>query len=146
MSVISNLAIGWCFKIKIWCLEFGCIFAAFNFPYYNLPHINLPHNNFSHNNLPHINLSHINLPHFNLLHNNPALFMNGDNGATELDGLTCFSCLKLLISPLNYFVLQCAYKFMLTLLKFCYCYYVKAFPCLLPLPPFSTWSNLILTF
>ena len=101
MSVISNLAIGWCFKIKIWCLEFGCIFAAFNFPYYNLPHINLPHNNFSHNNLPHINLSHINLPHFNLLHNNPALFMNGDNGATELDGLTCFSCLKLLISPLN---------------------------------------------
>ena len=31
---------------------------------------------------------------FNLppTHNNSALFMNGDNGAIELDGLTCFSC------------------------------------------------------
>ena len=34
-------------------------------------------------------------------HNNPVLFMNGDNGALELDGLTCFSCFKLLVSFLN---------------------------------------------
>ena len=27
--------------------------------------------------------------------------MNGDNGALELDGLTCFSCFKLLVSFLN---------------------------------------------
>ena len=33
--------------------------------------------------------------------NNTALFINGDNGAIELDGLTCFSCFKLLISSLN---------------------------------------------
>ena len=32
MSVISNLAIGWCFETKIWCLEFGGIFAVFNLP------------------------------------------------------------------------------------------------------------------
>ena len=47
------MSIGWCFEIKIWCLEFGGIFAAFNLP---------------------------------PTHNNPALFMNGDNGAIELDG------------------------------------------------------------
>ena len=70
MSVISNLAIGWCFEIKIWCLEFGGIFAAFN----PSPR-----------------------------QNNPALFMNGDNGVIELDGLTCFSCFKFdwLILSLN---------------------------------------------
>ena len=61
MSVISNLAIGWCFEIKIWCLEFGVIFAAFNLP---------------------------------PTQNNPALFMNGDNGAIEFDGLTCFFVLS----------------------------------------------------
>ena len=40
---------------------------------------------------------------FNLppTHNNRTLFMNGHNGAIELDGLTCFSCFKLLISSLN---------------------------------------------
>ena len=68
MSVVSNLAIGWCFEIKIWCLEFGGIFAAFNLP---------------------------------PTHNNPALVINGGNGAIELDGLICFSCFKLLISSLN---------------------------------------------
>ena len=68
MWVISNLAIGWFFEIKIWCLDFGGIFAAFNLP---------------------------------PTHNNPALFINGDNGATEPAGLTCFSYFKLLISSLN---------------------------------------------
>ena len=68
MSVISNLAIGWFFEIKIWCLEFGGIFAAFDLP---------------------------------PTHNNPALFINGDNGAIEPAGLTCFSCFKILISSLN---------------------------------------------
>ena len=65
MSVISNLAIGWCFEIKILCLEFGGIFTVFDLP---------------------------------PMHNNPALFMNGDIGAIELDGLTCFFCLFFLSS------------------------------------------------
>ena len=68
MLVINNLAIGWCFEIKIWCLELGDIFAAFNLP---------------------------------TIHNNSALLMHGNNGAIELDGLTCFSCFKLLIPSLN---------------------------------------------
>ena len=40
---------------------------------------------------------------FNLppAYNNPALFVNGDNGKIELDGLTCFSCFKLLTSSSN---------------------------------------------
>ena len=32
MSVISNLAVMWCFEIKIWCLKFGGLFAVFNLP------------------------------------------------------------------------------------------------------------------
>ena len=68
MLVISNLAIGWCFEIKILCLKFGRIFTAFNLP---------------------------------PIHNNPALFMDDDNGTIELDGLACFSGFKLLISSLN---------------------------------------------
>ena len=64
MSVI----IGRCFEIKMWCLEFGGIFAAFNLP---------------------------------PILNDPALFMNGDNGAIELHGLTCFSYFKLMTSSLN---------------------------------------------
>ena len=109
--MIRNLAIMWCFEIRIRCLEFGGIFAVFNpQPIYN---------------------------------NNPALFMNGDNGAIELDGLTCFCYFKLLISSLN--DVFCDMR-----ISSCWLPSNSAVAIILKFSlvcsPFSTLSDLILTF